>query len=445
MKNILQMNKLFLLLYSMLFCGLVSCSGAGKSNETVQAVEKTDSCKLDSKNRYEVYIPKRDNSAEKLPLLIIIDSHGSGKFALDKFKQGANQYPAILVASNQVKNGFSGYDEAIHTLIEDVRQKYPTGETLFMTGFSGGARMVLGYALSHQVNGLILCGALANADQINALHCPVISISGMDDFNFMETAQYLFQEQSVPGNLKIELTDASHSWPDSLMLANELGFLRFSLLTADSPARLKSELDTYCKNQQIRINLLKQQGDFLKATLVARNMARTEPFNGDKTFATNYDLLKNNPEYISQLNRLAKCLTYETSQRQPYIDDFQTKDTQWWKKEISTTVDKIKTEQDSYTKDMYRRIKGFWGIACYSLCKQAINERNEEVLNKILSIYGLLEPENPDMFYFSSFPPFWKGNNEATLSLLRKAMKAGYSDMGQLKNDFPESITSKLY
>lgn len=439
------MNKLFLLLYSMLFCGLVSCSGAGKSNETVQAVEKTDSCKLDSKNTYEVYIPKRVNSAEKLPLLIIIDSHGSGKFALDKFKRGANEYPVILVASNLVKNGFTGSDEAMHTLIEDVRQKYPTGETLFMTGFSGGARMVLGYALTYQVSGLILCGALANADQINALHCPVISISGMDDFNFMETAQYLFQEQSVPGNLKIELTDASHSWPDSLMLANELGFLRFSLPAADCPALSKSELNMYCKNQQARINLLKQQGDFLKATLVARNMAQTEPFNGDKTFASNYDLLKSNPQYISQLNRLAKCLTYESGIRQTYVDDFRTKDTQWWEREIRTTLEKIKTEQDPYIKDMYRRIKGFWGIVSYSLSKQAINERNEESLNKTLSIYGLLEPENPDMYYFSSFPPYWKGNNEATLSMLRKALKAGFSDMGQLKNDFPESITSKLY
>src|ERR1035437_530748 len=223
------MNKIFFLLYSMLFCGLVSCSGAGKSNETVQAVEKTDSCKSDTKNTYEVYIPKRNSSGEKLPLLVIIDSHGSGKFALDKFKQGANQYPAVLLASDLIKIGYEDSDGAIKTLIEDVRLKYPVGETIFITGFSGGARMALGYALTHQVNGLILCGALANADQINQLHCQVISISGMDDFNFMETAQYLFQEQSTPGNLKIELTNASHSWPDSLMLANTLGFLRLSV------------------------------------------------------------------------------------------------------------------------------------------------------------------------------------------------------------------------
>jgi len=56
----------------------------------------------------------------------------------------------------------------------------------------------------------------------------------------------------------------------------------------------------------------------------------------------------------------------------------------------------------------------------------------------------MLEPENPDMFYFSSFPYFWKGDNEATLSMVKKALDAGFTDRSQLKKDFPESITSKL-
>jgi hypothetical protein len=438
------MNKIFFLLYSMLFCILVSCSGTGKTNTAAQAVEKTDSCSTDKKNTYEVYIPKQEHSGEKLPLLVIIDSHGMGKFAIDKFKQGANQYPAVLIASNLIKNGYEDSDGAIKTLIEDVRRKYPVGETVFLTGFSGGARMALGYALTHQVNGLILCGALANADQINQLHCQVISISGMDDFNFMETAQYLFQEESTPANLKIELTNASHSWPDIPMLTNTLGFLRLSVHAADIPILPESLLKQYCQSQQARINSLKQQGDYLKAVLVSRNMALTEPFNKDKAFASTYSILKTNPESINQLNRLGKCLQVETNERQPYIDAFQTKDILWWKNEIRTNDEKIKTEKDSFTRDMYRRIKGFWGIATYSLCKQAVKGQNTEVLIKLLSIYSMLEPENPDMFYFSSFPSFWKGNNEMTIIMLKKALKAGYSDMGQLKSDFPESISTKL-
>jgi hypothetical protein len=126
------------------------------------------------------------------------------------------------------------------------------------------------------------------------------------------------------------------------------------------------------------------------------------------------------------------------------MDDFRTKDMLWWKNEISTTDEKIKTEPDAFTKDMYMRIKAFLGIVSYTFCRQAIKERNMEGLNKILSIYRMLEPENPDMLYFSSFPYLWKGNNEATLSMLKKALKAGFSDRSQLKNDFPESISSKL-
>jgi len=439
-----HVNRLFLLLYSMLFCVLVSCNGAGKSNGLVKAVEKADSCKLDAKNTYEVFIPARIKATDKLPLLVIIDAHGSGRFALDKFKQGANRYKAVLIASNLVKNGFEGYEGALQTLIEDVRLKYPVNGIVFMAGFSGGARMALGYGLIHPLDGLIMCGALANPDQLNAVHCPVISIAGMDDFNFMETAQYLFHEQQAPANLKIELTNSSHSWPDSLMLANALGFLRFSCKTGDIPTPAKSQITLYCCQQQERINSLKQQGDFLKAALVARNMALTEPFGRESVFASTYQTLKTTPGYIDQLSRLQQCLAYETNMRQPYVDDFQTKDVLWWKNEISTTENKIKTEQDSFTKDMYRRIKGFWGIACYSLCKQAISQQNTDALDKILSIYRLLEPENPDMLYFSAFPSYWAGNNDTTLKLLQKALKAGFSDRNQLKKDFTESISSRL-
>ena len=438
------MNALSLLLYSMLLCGLVSCSVTDQSNEIVKTVEKTDRCKLDSNNTYEVYIPERNNSVEKFPLLVIIDAHGSGKLALDKFKRGANQYPAILVASNLVKNGFGNHEEAIQTLIEDVRLKYPAGETVFMTGFSGGARMAMGYAMTHQLNGLILCGALANANQIKALHCPVISISGMDDFNFIETAQYLFQEQLIPGNLKIELTNASHNWPDSLILTNTFGFLQLSCQAADIAPLTKSQLAVYCKNQKVRIDTLKKHGDFLKAALIARNMSSTAPFNNDKTFASLYNDLKANSEYISQLSRLKTCLTFEINARQPFMNDLMTKDTLWWKNEIKSMNEKITTEQDSYKNDMYRRIKAFWGIACYSLSNRAVKEQNAKTLNKIIPIYGMLEPENPDMLYFSAFPYFWEGNKEATLSFLKKARDAGFSDMSRLKKDFPESITSNI-
>jgi hypothetical protein len=439
------MNRLSTLLYSILICGLISCNGAGMSTEPVKAIERTDSCKSDPANSYEVYVPQRTNGAEKLPLLIILDAHGAGKFALDKFRQGANQYRVVLVASNRVKNGSEDSETAIQSLIDDVRQKYPIGQTVFMTGFSGAARMALVYSWNHRLNGLIMCGALGNENQLNLLRCPLISISGMDDFNFVETAQYLFQEKYIPANLMIELTNTSHSWPDGNMLADALGFLRLSTKADDITALPDSQLSGFCKQQQLRIDSLKQHNDFLKAAHIARNMSSTEPFNRDKAFVSTYNALKTNAVYVSQLNRLAKCLQFEISARQPYLEDFQTKDLSWWKNEISATDQKIRTEKDPYSKDMHRRIRAFWGIASYSICKEAIKQQNVELLTKTLSIYRTLEPQNADMFYFSAFPALWKGDNAATLSMLHQAVKAGFSDLNQLKTDFPASISAQIH
>ncbi|MBK6283871.1 MAG: hypothetical protein IPF54_15555 [Draconibacterium sp.] len=360
------MKGLLSLLLVLLFLGMISCESVEKSKETVQSVAKTDTCKSDSKNTYEVFVPEKKSVQEKLPLLVIIDAHGNGAIAIEKFKQSAKQYSVILVASNLVKNGFVNYESAIETLINDVRNKYQVSETIFMTGFSGGARMALGYALTHKLNGLILCGALANADQITAITCPVFAISGMDDFNFMETAQYLFQEQSVPENLKIEFTKSSHNWPDSLILTNAMGFLYLSNQNANSTSVKKSQITDYCQSQIARIETLKKSADFLKAATVARNMSTTAPFNSDKTFASKYSDLVARPEYTNQLNRLKECLNFEIKARQPYIDAFSTKDSSWWKNEIRVLNEKILTEKDSFKTDMYQRINGFLGILCYS-------------------------------------------------------------------------------
>jgi len=437
------MNKLFLL-YFMLLSVVFSCGDTGKLDKTLKSVKNSERCVSDAGNTYEVYIPARSSALNKLPLLVILDPHGSGKSALDKFRQGSKHYPVVLAASNLVKNGFANYENAIQTLVNDVRKKYPVNETIFLSGFSGGARMALGYALKHQINGLILCGALANPDQINAVRCPIISISGMDDFNFMETAQYLFDEQVIPKNLKIELTNASHNWPESTIISNALGFLYLSSPAADILPTKDLLLSEYYQNQQARIDSLKKQSDFLNATLVARNMSTTTPFSSNKFFTSSYDDLKTNPKYANQLNLLKNSLQHEINMRQPYLKALVEKDSLWWKNEILTLNKNIEVEQDTYKNNMYRRIKGFLGIACYSLGNRSVKERNASNLKKIVSVYKMLEPENPYVYYLASFHYFWKSNYETSISILKKAHEMGFSDINQLKKDFPESIISKL-
>lgn len=434
------MKKIPFLTYLIALLSLASCNGMTQNNVS-KAIQKTDSCQLDAKNKYEVYIPGGVAKTDKLPLLVIIDSHGEGKFALQKFKLSADKYPAIIVASDYVKNGFEGYDGAIQTLIDDVSKKYPVDGKVFLTGFSGGARMALGYGVNHSVNGLILCGALGNAQQISSMVCPVFSISGMDDFNFVETAQFIFNQETMPLNLKIELINLTHSWPDSVTLARAFGFLQLSNGSNFS----QKTVEEYDKQQLAHIDSLVQTGNAIEAALVARNLSGTTPFNQNKAFQEKYSIITTGDKYKNQLQHLTDNLQFEMKVRDSYLEAFQSQNTDWWKNEINNLDKTIAAEKDNFNKDTYIRIKAFLGIVCFSYGKQFVKQHDETDLKKVLFIYKSLEPENSDMYYYSAFPYYWKGDTENTVKMLKQAVNKGFSDQNQLTTDFPISISSKVY
>ena len=63
---------------------------------------------------------------------------------------------------------------------------------------------------------------------------------------------------------------------------------------------------------------------------------------------------------------------------------------------------------------------------------QAVKQKDVQSLNRIISIYRTLEPDNSYRIYLSAFPYYWKGNNKATITVLKKALAAGFTEMSKL-------------
>jgi hypothetical protein len=62
---------------------------------------------------------------------------------------------------------------------------------------------------------------------------------------------------------------------------------------------------------------------------------------------------------------------------------------------------KINTEKDEFMQLAYKRIKGFLGILCYSMCERFSTENDAGNLEKALTVYQMAEPKNPDVQKFS--------------------------------------------
>lgn len=387
-----------IILCLLIFCFTNACKQSN-TNEKTTSTEQIDSCSTNPKHTYQVFIPEHDKTLTSLPLLIAIDSHGSGKNAVQHFKKAVSEYPAIVVASNLIQNNDAHYTQELDELIADVKQKYPVDETIYFTGFSGGARMALGYAVNHNTNGVIACGAFAQAQQINTIKCPVIGLIGMDDFNFQETLQYIFAPVNAPANAHIELTNAAHEWPSSDRLRDVFGWLRLSN-KADKTID-KHQIKNYIKTQHSRIDSLAEQGDFIQAVCIARNMAATKTFEEIGSFQSKTKELLENTAYKKQISQLKSNLSFESKVRQAYSKALLDKDKDWWTKEIADLHSKIETESDKMKQMTYKRLNGFLGIICYSYSRKFANEKNILDLEKVLNVYRIAEPDNADMKHFS--------------------------------------------
>lgn len=391
------LKQLFIL--SVLLGVAAGCHPSNKITDNTDVIEQTDTCRSNSAHTYQVFVPAHQKTDHDLPLLVAVDPHGSGKTAIDHLKQAAAKYPAVLVASNLIQNNDPNFIKELDELVADARQRFSPGTHVYLVGFSGGARMVLGYAANRMVDGVIASGAFAAPDQLSAIKCPVMGLIGMDDFNFLETAQYVLSPESMPSNAHIELTRASHEWPGKDRLANVFGWFR---LSDESDKRFGSQqIKQYIKDQQARIDSLAEVGDLIQAACISRNMAATDRFEKIGSFRSEANDLNNKDSYKKQLSQLVESLRFEVNMRQTYGQALLAESEDWWKKEISALHEKVNSEPDAMTQMAYKRLSGFLGIVCYSYSGQFAAQKDVPRLEQILKIYRLAEPDNPDMKHFS--------------------------------------------
>ncbi len=386
------------LILSILSGVIPACRAPDRPESSIE-IERTDSCRSNPAHAYEVFIPARNKPDIPLPLLVAIDPHGDGKLAITHLKEAASKYPAVLVASDLIQNNDPDYVHELDELIADAKSRYPVGDRTFLAGFSGGARMALAYAANHALDGIIAAGAFAGPGQLSAIKCPVMGLIGMDDFNFIETAQFILNPGSLPSGAHIELTKASHEWPEKKRLTSVFGWFQ----VGENPDKRygHQQVNQYVKEQEARIDSLTAAGELLQAACIGRNMASVVTFEKAGSFRSVPDELTKKEALRQQLSKLAESLRFEMKQRQVYGPALMEKKEAWWKKEIQALHEKMTSEPDEMTRMAYKRLSGFIGIACYSYAQKFAAQKDIPHLEQILMVYRLAEPDNPDMKHFT--------------------------------------------
>lgn len=365
-----------------------------------EVIYRSETCHSNPKHSYQVFVPSVDTSFRQIPLFISINPNGNGKLAIEGFKEAAQKYQAVVVGSNLIKNNDANYIQELDELIADVKSRFPVGNILFIGGFPGTASMVIDYATNHKVDGVLACGAITQKEEISTISCKIMCIIGMEDFNFIEVAPFIVDPMAMPSNLAIEMTKASHSWPEKELLQRALGYLLLSVMPPGTLTEKRKYVQNYVAEQKQRIELLAKTNENLQAALTARYMMSSPFFERETTFMSIADEMTNNPNFQSQVQELQKNFQFEAKVRNNYMNALTQKDSTWWKPEIEILNSKINSEKNEFALQTFKRIKGFLGITCYSFCDRFVQEKNIPDLEKALFVYRLIEPKNPDMLQF---------------------------------------------
>lgn len=381
---------------------------------------------------YSLYWPLNQRNSE-LPLLVFFDPSGKGNVPVEKYSKLAEKYGFILAGLNDSKNGMQ-WDQVqtiALSVIEDCINRYPVQkERIYACGFSGGSRYAMALALtSQQITGIIGCGAALPAVNQQAVRsfnwCGIV---GMEDFNYLEMRNMDESLKETPiRHILIEF-EGNHEWPSENVMND--GFLwleteavRANLIKVDT--LLFQELNNILAETTWSIShpaLLERE--------LARKMKMMEGIVSQNGLEKELDKLQQSSslQRDKQLENLA--LKKEIQMQEFYLQSLLTKDIDWWTTEAGHLWQKTKST-DFYEAKAYQRTLNYISLACFMQCSQGFKQ-NKNVFYHFLKLYEMVDPDNPDMFYFKALGEMMEKQPEKALESLRKSIENGFNDQEKL-------------
>ena len=418
--------------FSIILFLLLSACTENKSRKATKHITKTTT-NTPSKKLYKSYKPANMKLDEVL--FIAIDAHADADLAIEHFRWAAEQYGFQVIALNNVENNDPKFEQHILQGIAQAKQDLQINpKYIFLSGFSGGARMALNYAFSHKAQGVIMMGA-GPGSQTNSFPFPLAMISGMQDFNFVEQYYPINSPQVQNPDIITLHWQGKHAWPDSSTIADAVSFILYTSTAISEENIIRIPQLEKAKQAQKNNNLF----FYFKELELISKTSTGELQEKTKNSIASIQQSPKAQHYFTQFNN---SLVTEQTRNQNYIKDLDEKPLDWWKTNIAKLDDLIAAD-NGINANSYARTRAFLGILLYSKTNAAISgQGNAKLLLKYFEIYELLEPENPDLFFFKAKYAYVISDNDGTISNLKKALKFGYNDNLKLQQNFPQVIIS---
>jgi hypothetical protein len=224
MKNIIQ--SIFLLLAAVTY---------GQTSYTKGEIIDSIAVIGSENETFTLYLPTTFSAEKLAPIVIIFEPAGRGKVGLSPFIKAAEKYGHVLVCSNDSRNG--PYDRNFgiaNRLFTHLFSQFTIDpEQVFLSGFSGGARLATSIAsLSDEITGVIGCGAGLSMQPGNMPYDSKFlyaGICGTRDMNYIEMLELMPLLERLKFSKTLFTFDDGHRWPPEEKIVEAFDWLYVAL------------------------------------------------------------------------------------------------------------------------------------------------------------------------------------------------------------------------
>jgi tetratricopeptide (TPR) repeat protein len=450
----------FIIANCLLIICAISCKSENKSavNPFTASVSadsiRVFKCKKDSSQTYTVLLPANYKSETRWPVIFAFDPHGDGHLPLQKMREPASQLGYILIGSENFRNGVTNIQGIAAAMFEDAMSRFSIDDKrVYLAGFSGGARAAGSIALSGKgIRGIILSGAGQSGFRadMKSSGLVVYGIAGLGDFNMSEI-QNMDKELTSFGIVhSISFFNGKHEWPAVEELKQALLWLNFQAMHENLCPINKGELNWFAKySDSMATGYINSGKVVMAANLYQKAISALKDLYPVKDLekklnslisTSGYQAAARNEEMLSKLEERLKSEYSNAMLSQN--ENLLSKDEKWWANELKVLNDRCNSEKDPLKLGMYNRLKGFLGILSYSYTSRMVQAGNVKEGERLIAIYSLIEPENPDWMYYKALLFDKQGNSQKAIEELKLSISKGLGDRARIARDF-SSIVQK--
>lgn len=390
------------------------------------------SCKMDVTNTYEVYLPTTLNDTSVYPVVVFFSPQGDGKVPLEKYKTIAEEWEFILVGSNYTKNGMDGNlaMTGANTLVNDVLSRFNIDRSrLYLSGFSGGARVAGGVALQRMdVTGVICCSATPPQSVAPRGY---VGVAGLGDMNYLEMKKF----QSTQTNTSLSeliVFDGKHEWPPVQTMENAMLMISLYQPGQAQSGNFDAMSDSLTANVLKQCDSLKDVSCMLEFNLLVSAEHAVKNHSGAGALAERRQKLDGSSCVKNDEAKWAEIEAQESDLQALLQENILSRDTTWWRTNADTYFE---TDKKGPEKFMRERVRGYTSLLCYTYCNQAFSMSNVHAAEKLVKVYSIVDPTNSEWAYLQA--GFYMRVNlpQDAVASMNKAVDLGFHDRARVEKD----------